>query len=141
MIGNTVTKTKEYKCTIKELWYALTNPDALKDWFFEVKGFELVQGDVFEFYAGKYLHECEIKDIFLYHKLIFSWRYPIYPGESTVTFILNPINDGEKTQLELIHDGIATFPANDPYFSYASFEAGWEEVLEIALREYVEYKE
>lgn len=140
MIGNTVKITKEYKCTIKELWYALTNPLALNDWFFEVKGFELVQGNKFEFYAGEYLHECEIKEIYLYHKLIYSWMYPVYEGESTVTFVINPINDDKTTQLELIHEGIATFPQDDPNFTLGSFEAGWKELLEISLKNYVENK-
>ncbi|MBQ0148944.1 MAG: SRPBCC domain-containing protein [Flavobacteriaceae bacterium] len=140
MLGNPLTITKEYKCSIKELWNAITNPEALKDWYFDLKGFELVQGNEFEFYAGKYLHHCEIKEIFLYHKLTYSWTYPMYEGNSQVTFIINPINDDQTTQLELVHEGIASFPQDDSNFSRASFEAGWEELLELMLRQYVEVK-
>lgn len=140
MIGNPLTITKEYKCTVKELWYAISNPAALKDWFFEVKNFELEHDHVFEFYAGEYLHVSQIKEIYLYHKLAYTWNYPMYEGESLVTFTINPINDEEKTQLILTHEGIASFPVDDPNFSRNSFEAGWEELLEISLRNYVENK-
>ena len=138
MIGNPLIITKEYKCSVKELWNALTNPEALKDWFFDLKGFELELGNQFEFYAGEYLHHCEIKEVFLYHKLAYTWTYPVYDGDSMVTFTINPINDDTSTQLELIHEGIASFPQDDLNFSRNSFEAGWEELLEIALRDYVE---
>jgi len=140
MIGNPLKITKEYNCSIKELWNAITNPEVMKDWYFELDGFELEKGNQFEFYAGEYLHHCEIKEIFLYHKLVYSWNYPLYQGESQVSFILHPINDDKSTQLELIHEGIASFPQDDPNFSRNSFEAGWEELLGIALKDYLENK-
>lgn len=137
MIGNPLIINKKYACSIKSLWNAISNPDAMKDWYFDLKNFELVKGNVFEFYAGEYLHECEIIEIALYHKLVYTWNYPLYEGESKVNFILTSINDNE-TELQLVHEGIASFPHDDPNFSRSSYEAGWEELLEIGLREYVE---
>lgn len=139
MIGNPLIIEKQYNCTIEVLWNAISNPKAMKEWYFDVKGFELEVGNQFEFYAGEYLHECRIEDIFLYHKLVYTWTYPIYEGESEVTFLINPDKEFENySQLKLIHDGIASFPQDDANFSRNSFEAGWEELLEISLREYVE---
>lgn len=139
MIGNPLIIEKQYNCTIEVLWNAISNPNAMKEWYFDVKGFELEVGNQFEFYAGEYLHECRIEDIFLYHKLVYTWTYPIYEGESEVTFLINPDKEFENySQLKLIHDGIASFPQDDANFSRNSFEAGWEELLEISLREYVE---
>ena len=139
MIGNPLIIEKQYNCTIEVLWNAISNPKAMKEWYFDVKGFELEVGNQFEFYAGEYLHECRIEDIFLYRKLVYTWTYPIYEGESEVTFLINPDKEFENySQLKLIHDGIASFPQDDANFSRNSFEAGWEELLEISLREYVE---
>lgn len=139
MIGNPLIIEKQYNCTIEVLWNAISNPKAMKEWYFDVKGFELEVGNQFEFYAGEYLHECRIEDVFLYHKLVYTWTYPIYEGESEVTFLINPDKEFENySQLKLIHDGIASFPQDDANFSRNSFEAGWEELLEISLREYVE---
>ncbi|RLZ09102.1 SRPBCC family protein [Faecalibacter macacae] len=139
MIGNPLIIEKQYNCTIEVLWNAISNPNAMKEWYFDVKGFELEVGNQFEFYAGEYLHECRIEDVFLYHKLVYTWTYPIYEGESEVTFLINPDKEFENySQLKLIHDGIASFPQDDANFSRNSFEAGWEELLEISLREYVE---
>ena len=138
MTGNPIIITKRYNCSIEVLWNAISNPNAMKDWYFDVKGFELEVGNKFEFYADEYLHECTIVDIFLYHKLSYLWIYPFYDGESKVTFNLHTVENENLTELELVHEGVASFPQDDANFSRNSFEAGLEDILEIALREYVE---
>lgn len=138
MTGNPIIITKQYNCSIEVLWNAISNPIAMKNWYFDVKGFELEVGNTFEFYAGEYLHECTIVDLFLYHKLSYLWQYPFHEGDSKVTFNLYSVEEDKLTELKLIHEGIASFPQDDSNFSRNSFEAGWEELLEISLRKYVE---
>lgn len=137
MIGNPIVINEIYECSIKKIWYALTNPDAMRDWFFDIEDFKLEKGAAFEFYAGKYLHHCVIRDVNLYNKLVYSWTYPMYEGYSEVTFELNSI-DENFTQLTFFHEGIVSFPKEDSNFSRNSFEAGWNELLRIALKAYVE---
>ena len=137
MTGNPIVINEIYECSIKKLWNALTNPEAMRDWYFEINELELEKGFEFEFYAGKYLHHCVIKEVNLYKKLIYTWSYPMYEGYSIVEFDLNAISD-EFTQLVFTHEGIVSFPIDDPNFSRNSFEAGWNELLRIALKAYVE---
>lgn len=138
MVGNPIIINEVYNCSIKKLWNALTNPDALNDWYFDLKDFRLEEGAEFEFYGGKYLHHCKIVEIVLYRKLAYTWEYPLYEGNSLVTFDLSAI-DEEYAQLQVTHEGIASFPTDDVNFSRNSFEAGWNELIRIALKAYVEF--
>ena len=45
---------------------------------------------------------------------------------------------GNQTKLILTHEGVETFPPDDPNFSRASFEAGWKEIISISLKNYIE---
>ena len=137
MIGNPIIITEIYECSIEKLWNALTNPEAMRDWYFDIKEFKLEKGFEFEFYADKYLHHCVIREVNLYNKLIYSWTYPMYEGYSEVIFEFNAISEN-FSQLTLLHEGFVSFPTEDPNFSRSSFEAGWNELLRISLKAYVE---
>ena len=141
MIGNPLIIKKEFRCSIEMLWNAISNSSAIRNWFFEVTDFELKEGESFEFYAGKYLHTCTITDVFLYHKLSYTWEYPLYEGMSMVIFEIHTISPDQLVSLELTHQGIASFPQDIDDFKRSSFEASWEDVLENGLRKYVEYQE
>lgn len=39
MIGNLIIIEKQYNCSIEALWNAISKPDAMKDWYFDVKDF------------------------------------------------------------------------------------------------------
>jgi len=69
-------------------------------------------------------------------KLAYSWRYEEYEGDSLVTFEL--FEEGEKTRLKLTHEGLETFPMNNPDFAKKSFAAGWTEIIGTSLKKFVE---
>lgn len=69
-------------------------------------------------------------------KLTYSWRYPGYAGESFVTFEITA--EGNKTKLKLTHAGLHTFPADATELRRENFEAGWTELINISLKNYLE---
>ena len=71
-------------------------------------------------------------------KLKHSWRYDGYEGNSFVTFEL--FDEGDKTRLKLTHEGLETFPANNPDFAKENFAEGWTYIIGKSLPEFVERK-
>ena len=128
-----------FDAPIEKLWDALTNKEAFDEWYFVIEKFEPIKGFEFEFYGGSYLHQSKIVEVETNKKIAYTWKYPIYQGDSIVTFELEEIEDelGNQTQLTLTHDGIETFPPDDLNFSRNSFEAGWNEIIRISLKQYI----
>ena len=46
--------------------------------------------------------------------------------------------EGNKTRLRLTHEGLETFPQNNPDFGRKSFEGGWTHIIGLALKDFVE---
>ena len=84
----------------------------------------------------QYLHLCEIIDAIPEKKLSHTWRYDGYPGNTMVTFELTE-QDG-KTLLRLSHQGIETFPEDNEDLSIGNFIAGWNSIIHVSLRNYLE---
>ena len=122
-------------------WEAITRKDEMKKWYFDLAEFDAVQGFQFQFTGGptperQYLHLCEIVEVIPEKKLSYSWRYDGYPGNTMVIFELNKQND--KTLLRLTHEGIETFPNDNPDLAIGNFTAGWNSIINISLKEYLE---
>ncbi|MCK0148135.1 SRPBCC domain-containing protein [Arenibacter sp. F26102] len=126
----------------KELvWKALTEKELMKLWYFDVKEFNTVVGFEFEFWAGEeggkqWKHLCGITEVIPEKKLTYSWKYDGYSGMSHVTFELNEENNG--TKLKLTHTGIDTFPSDIPELAIQNFEKGWNELIHVSLKEFLE---
>ena len=56
--------------------------------------------------------------------------------EDIVTFELAP--EEEQTLVTLTHAGVEGFPKDDPNFARESFVAGWTDIIQRMLKEYVE---
>ena len=113
----------------------------MKEWYFNLDQFELREGFQFRFpgqgHKGEqYMHICTITEIIPGERLQDSWHYENFPGFSLITFDLTAL--GEQTRLKLTHDGLETFPANNPDFAKESFTEGWTYITGTALREFVE---
>lgn len=124
-----------------KVWKAITDPDEMKKWYFNLPGFKAEVGYQFQFSGGpdearQYLHLCKITEVIPGRKLTYSWRYDGYDGESFVTFELFP--EGDKTRLKLIHTGLETFPINNPDFARDNFIQGWTEIVGKSLKEFLE---
>lgn len=133
---------RTYNAPIQKVWKAITDRDQMKEWYFELEEFKAEKGFKFQFTGGdeneQYLHECEVLFVDPPHKLSYSWAYPEHnSGYSVVTWEL--FEEGElKTRLRLSHEGLDSFPKNNPNFAIASFTEGWNSILGDSLKKFVE---
>ena len=130
-----------YSAPVEKIWKAITDKDEMKQWYFDLSEFKPVVGFEFQFpgegrRGEKYLHLCKITDVVPHKKLTYSWRYDGYEGNSFVTFEL--FEEGDKTRLKLTHEGLETFPLNNPDFAKESFAEGWTYIIGKSLKEFVE---
>ncbi len=130
-----------YNSPVEKVWKALTDKDQMKQWYFDIPGFKAEAGFEFQFYGEgrkgeKYLHLCKITEATPLKKLQYSWRYEGHQGISFVTFELFQEKNG--TRLKLTHEGLETFPANNPDFTKESFAEGWTFITGKLLKEFVE---
>ncbi len=132
---------RTYKAPVSLVWKAITQKELMKQWYFDLKEFKAEVGFVFEFTGGpspekQYLHRCEIIEVIPEKKLKHSWEYVTYSGKSYVTFELFP--EGNSTRLKLTHEGLETFPENNPDFAAKNFAEGWTMIIGKSLMEFVE---
>jgi uncharacterized protein YndB with AHSA1/START domain len=111
-----------------KVWQALTDPEALKQWLPFMAGFKAEVGHELRFELGKdpehqYLHISKVIEIVPERKLVYSWRYKGYAGDSHVIFELE--SEGDSTKLKLTHRIIEAFPADNPDFAAEGFKEGW----------------
>ena len=125
---------------VDAVWNAITDPVKMKQWYFDIPGFKPVPGFEFQFTAGsenkKYVHLCKIKESIPLQKLSYTWRYNDLPGNTLVIFEL--FDEGEKTKVRLTHQGLETFPQDQPDFRRESFENGWTEIIGKNLKAFLE---
>lgn len=69
-------------------------------------------------------------------KLAYSWQYQDVPGITQVTFDLFPTDTG--TKLRLTHSSLDSLPKDKPDLATENFAAGWEQIIGISLRNFVE---
>ena len=134
---------RTFDAPVKFVWQALTQKELMKQWYFDLAEFKAEVGFQFEFPGGpsperQYIHHCEVTEVVFEKKLTYSWAYIGYEGKSFLTFELFP--EGEKTKLVLTHADIETFPASNPDFAKHNFEGGWNHIINISLKEFLENK-
>jgi len=131
---------QEFKASIELVWRAITEKELMKKWYFDIADFELEVGAIFHFDGGTeektYVHICEILEIVPLQKLKYSWKYKGYPGISFVTFELFPI--GDITKIKLTHEGIESFPRDNPDLVKDNFVGGWKFLIHESLKDYLE---
>jgi uncharacterized protein YndB with AHSA1/START domain len=132
---------RTYAASIAKVWKALTDKDDMRKWYFDLKEFKAEVGFEFQFSASatpekQLLHLCKITEVIINKKLTYSWRYDGYEGISYVTFEL--FEEGTHTKVILTHEGLDTFPANDPQFAKENFVKGWTHIIGTSLKKYVE---
>jgi len=127
---------------VGKVWKAITDPNEMKNWYFNLPGFKAEQGYQFQFTGGEeggtqFLHLCEVTEVIPGKKLTYSWRYDGYPGNSWVTFEL--FDKGSQTLLILSHAGLESFP-DQPEFAIENFIGGWTYIIHTSLKEYLDKK-
>lgn len=125
---------------VEKVWQAITDREQMKSWYFDIPDFRAERGFEFRFTAGppekKYLHLCRVIEVIVNRKLSYSWRYDALAGNSVVTFELFP--EGKATRLKLTHEGLESFPQNDPAFARESFSSGWEQLIGTSLSDHLQ---
>ena len=126
---------------IEKVWNALTDKDQMKKWYFDLAEFKPVVGFEFQFYGQghkgeQYLHLCKVTQVVPGKKISYTWSYDKHEGVSEVSFEL--FAEGDKTRLKLTHEGLETFPPNNPDFAKQSFSDGWTMLIGTLLKDFVE---
>ncbi len=125
-----------------KVWKALTDKDQMKHWYFDLDAFKAEKGFQFSF-AGKghkgqsYTHLCTVTEIIPLKKIQYSWTYKGYEGFSLVTFELFELGKNQ-TRLVLTHQGLNSFPQNNPDFAKSSFKGGWTHLVTLSLAEFLD---
>ena len=131
---------RTYNAPVSKVWQAITDKDKMKQWYFDLKEFKPEVGFEFRFYGGtkdrQYLHICKVTEVEPERKLVHSWQYDGYPGESFVTWEL--YGEGNQTRVKLTHSGLESFPSDNKDFARESFTAGWTHITGISLKDYLE---
>ena len=132
---------RTFDAPISKVWSAITDKNEMKNWYFDLAEFNAEPGFKFQFTGGptpekQYLHLCEITEVIPEKKLTYSWRYDGYAGNSFVTFEL--FEQGNKTLVKLTHKGLETFPEENPDFARGNFEEGWNEIINVSLKTFLE---
>jgi uncharacterized protein YndB with AHSA1/START domain len=130
-----------FNAPVHRVWKAITQKELMKEWYFDLPEFKAEVGFQFQFTGGpspekQYLHLCEILEVVPEKKLKHSWRYDCYKGISYLTFELIAI--GENTKLKLTHEGLESFPGDNPDFARKNFESGWDAIINTSLKNYFE---
>jgi uncharacterized protein YndB with AHSA1/START domain len=121
------------------VWKAITDKEAMKRWYFELEEFKPEAGFEFRFSVEHegftYAHHCKVLEVIPGKKLVHSWRYEGYEGDSQVTWEL--FAEGNQTRLKLTHQGLESFPKT-PAFARTNFERGWTQIVGSSLKDFVE---
>lgn len=123
------------------VWKAISTPDQIRSWYFDLPGFRAEAGYEFEFLGGKdpdhpFKHLCRVQEAIPLQRLSYTWRYEGYPGNSLVTFELTPREGG--TLLKLMHEGLENFPSSVPDFAKGNFVEGWMYLMHTGLKTFLE---
>ena len=139
MNSTPLTKEALLDAPVHRVWKAITNNKDMKQWYFDLKEFRPEVGFKFQFYGEnegrKFLHLCEVKEVIENKKISYTWTYDTHPDAVTlVSWELFP--EGNKTRLKLTHEGLEKLPQDRDY-AIDNFKAGWNEIVEKSLRNYV----
>lgn len=139
-LASPVIVERVFNAPVEKVWGAITERDQMKHWYFDLKEFKAEVGFEFQFTGGKedrqYLHLCKVTEVIANKKLKYSWRYDGFEGNSFVTFELIP--QGNQTKLKLSHEGLETFPSKIEDFDRKNFAEGWNYIVNISLKSYLE---
>lgn len=137
-VAEALTVERTFNASVARVWEALTDPEKMRVWYFDLKEFKPEIGFEFEFtveHEGmKYHHLCRVTEVVPERKLAYTWRYKGHEGGSLVTWEL--VAEKNKTKLRLTHEGLETFPATAS-FARRNFEAGWTAITS-ELKRFVE---
>lgn len=130
---------RTFNAPVAAVWKAITDKDAMKQWYIDLPEFRAELGFAFEFLGGDGTvmvnHKCVVTEATAEKKLSYSWRFEGYEGDSLVSFELFP--EGNQTRLRLTHTGLHTFPKIDS-FKRENYAKGWTALVDSSLKNFLE---
>ncbi|APG59134.1 SRPBCC family protein [Christiangramia salexigens] len=139
MNNSSIEINRTISAPVQRVWEALTDPEKMKLWYFDVHEFKPETGNKFYFYepgSNKYLHQCEIMDFIPKRCISYTWSYPEYTNRnSLVSWNLEPL--GEETKLSFSHIDVQNLKDDSEVFSRENFEKGWDEIINKNLVDFV----
>ena len=138
---NPITVEQSFIAPIEKLWEAITDKHQMKEWYFDIPEFKSEVGSEFSFpgkgsAGNEYKHLCKVIEVIPMKKIVHSWTYENYEGNSIVTFELKENSHG--SELKLSHEGIDTFPKSNPDFDSKNFVMGWTALISKNLKSFIE---
>lgn len=129
-----------FETTKEKVWEALTNPQVMKVWYFDIPNFKLNVGNDLSFYESEkkeYLHTGKILKVEENKLFQHTWLHPEQSkGSSTVTWEIEEI-ETDKVKVTLTHEGLENFIDAGPAFSPENYEMGWNAIVKTNLRNYL----
>ena len=142
MTDNPIVITQEFNTTVDRVWTAITNRDEMIQWYFEmIPAFEPTVGFETSFNVRTpdnkdYLHLWKVTEVMPKQKIVYSWKYGGYSGDSFAVWKLKA--NADKIMLHFSHHGISTFPQDNPDFERESCVKGWTYFIHERLKTYLE---
>jgi len=132
--------SSNFETSKQKVWEAITNPEKMKVWYFEMSNFILEIGNVFSFYetdGRAFFHECKILNFEENKMLKYTWTHPQQSkGSSIVTWSIEELESG-KVEVTLTHEGLDSFADVGEKFAPANYEMGWNALVKTSLRNYL----
>jgi uncharacterized protein YndB with AHSA1/START domain len=126
---------------LNKAWKVISDKDEMKNWYFNIAELKLEKGFEFKMYGGEpgerqYPISCRIVEVELGGKLSYTWNYDDFPAETLVTFEL--FKEGHNIKVRLTHTGLEKMPPESPEVSRENHVLGWNQIIGISLKEYLE---
>jgi len=127
--------------SVEVIWAALTEPDQMRQWFFEVMpDFKAEVGFETKFDLSNegrdFPHIWKVVEVVPNEKLVVNWTFGGYEGSSNVHFEIVPAEEANVVRLttEVLED----FLQDIPEFKRESGVGGWEYFINGQLKTFLE---
>ncbi|MCZ4695744.1 SRPBCC domain-containing protein [Ancylomarina euxinus] len=134
---------QSFHVSISQLWKAISELEQMKHWFFEnLEAFSAEVGfeTQFNVKSGErnFMHLWKISEVIPLEKLVYSWKYEGYEGESFVSFETFITEGGSSIRVS--HVVTHSFPQSIPEFTRESCQSGWEYFINNRLKNFMDDK-
>jgi len=123
------------------VWKSITELDLMKEWYFEnIPAFKAEVGFETQFTIENegrvFPHMWKVTEVVPGRKIVYTWRFDGYEGDSYVEFEL--FDQGDATKLRVSAIVTEDFPDGIPELTRESCRAGWEYFIQQRLKSHLE---
>jgi len=130
-----------FNTSVDKVWSAITELDQMRQWYFEnIPSFEAEVGFETQFNVENegriFPHMWKVTEAIPNKKIVYTWKFENYPGDSIVEWELSEQDNSTKLKLKVIV--LEDFPDDIPEFKRESCIGGWEYFINNRLKEFLE---